>query len=51
MLNILYLMPQMKEPVSPYLKNYLTQNEHQPEIIMAEWLGSLYLKNKVYEKM
>lgn len=41
MLNVLYLLPQMEMPVSPYLKDFLSQKENQPEIIVAKWLGCL----------
>ena len=51
MLNILYLMPQMDQPVSPYLREYLNKLENQPEIIVAKWLGSLYVKNQHYLSM
>ena len=51
MLNVLYLLPQMAMPVSPYAKEFLGQKENQPEIIVAKWLRCLYEKNKIYEKM
>jgi ankyrin repeat protein len=51
MLNILYLMPQMDQPVSPFLREYLKREENQPEIMVARWLNSLYQKNQNYQTM
>ncbi|MCP5378734.1 MAG: ankyrin repeat domain-containing protein [Rickettsiaceae bacterium] len=51
MLNILYLMPQMNDLVSPHLREYLLRPEKQPEIIIASWLGKLHQKNESYNKL
>ena len=51
MLNILYLMPQMHDLVSPDLREYLLQPKKQPEIIIASWLKQLHQKNREYKKM
>ncbi len=51
MLNVLYLLPQMAMPVSPYIKEFLSQKENQPEVIVAKWLGCLHEKNQIYQNM
>ena len=46
MLNILYLLPQMDKPISPFIRSYLLQQS--PEVVISRWLQSLHSKNLQY---
>ena len=48
MLNILFLLPQMDKPVSPYVRNYIRNKD--PAIIVARFLEKLYKKNQQYNQ-
>lgn len=47
--NVLYFLPQMKNPIdSEFRDNFLSLT---PEIIVLDWLESVYRKNKEYEQL
>ena len=48
LLNVIYLMPQMDNPVSPNIRDDLI--EQSAEVIISKWLKSLNEQNFKYEK-
>jgi len=47
MLNILFLLPQMDRPVSPYVREHI--KNQSPAVLVAEWLEDLHKKNLQYQ--
>ena len=47
-LNILYLFPQVDQPVSAEVTKYFSKSEGRAEELTSIWLRELYLQNKRY---